>query len=144
MKSSELELEITEGIVIADVNDTIEKMEQLKNMGVRLAMDDFGTGYSSLSYLKKLPLDILKIDQSFIRDSNKNINDKAIVSTIIAMAETMEMTTIAEGVEDGIALKFLEQQGCHIYQGYFLGRPMDAESFFKFLTQWQGFSDAKK
>jgi EAL domain-containing protein (putative c-di-GMP-specific phosphodiesterase class I) len=143
MKPSELELEITEGIVIANVSDTINKMQQLKEMGVRLAMDDFGTGYSSLSYLKKLPLDILKIDQSFIRDANIDLNDRAIVSTIIAMAKKLEMTTVAEGIEDDIILKFLDQEGCDVYQGYFFGKPMQDQDFFQFLLNWKGIAGKK-
>jgi len=136
MKPSELELEITEGIVIADVEDTVEKMHHLKKMGVRLAMDDFGTGYSSLSYLKNLPLDVLKIDQSFIRDASEDPNDKAIVATIISMAKHLDLVTVAEGIEDEMILKHLCKEGCSIFQGYYISRPIDGKEFSKFLKNW--------
>ena len=138
MHPNELELEITEGIVIANVEKTIEKMQQLKSIGVRLAMDDFGTGYSSLSYLKKLPLDILKIDQSFIRDAHSNVHDKTIVSTIIAMAQKMSMITVAEGIENKEILDFLASEGCSVYQGYYFSKPIENQAFSDFLAQWQG------
>jgi len=138
MEPSELELEITEGIVIADVEDTIEKMKQLKAMGVRLAMDDFGTGYSSLSYLKNLPLDVLKIDQSFIRDASKDPNDKAIVSTIISMAKHLKMVTVAEGIEEKSVLNHLSREGCSIFQGYYISKPITGEEFSNFLKSWDG------
>lgn len=138
MLPSQLELEITEGIVIADVADTIEKMNQLKEMGVRLAMDDFGTGYSSLSYLKNLPLDVLKIDQSFIRDASKDPNDKAIVSTIISMAKHLNMVTVAEGIEDKNVLHHLTREGCSIFQGYYISKPITGNEFSEFLQTWDG------
>ena len=138
MEPAELELEITEGIVIADVADTIEKMNQLKEMGVRLAMDDFGTGYSSLSYLKNLPLDVLKIDQSFVRDASKDPNDKAIVSTIISMAKHLKMVTVAEGIEDKIVLSHLSREGCSIFQGYYISKPISGSEFCTFLENWDG------
>jgi len=143
MDAHELELEITEGIVIANVEETINKMVELKALSIRLAMDDFGTGYSSLSYLKKLPLDILKIDQSFIFDANDDKNDKAIVSTIIAMASKLEMITVAEGIENELILKFLEEEGCNIYQGYYFGRPMPADDFYEFMMNWKGIESIK-
>jgi len=136
MNPAELELEITEGIVIADVEDTIKKMHHLKSLGVRLAMDDFGTGYSSLSYLKNLPLDVLKIDQSFIRDASQDPNDKAIVATIISMAKHLDMVTVAEGIEDKLILQHLNIEGCSIFQGYYISRPISGEKFSEFLRNW--------
>jgi len=137
MKPTELELEITEGIVIDNVEETIHKMRELKALGIRLAMDDFGTGYSSLSYLKKLPLDILKIDQAFIREAYFNTDDKAIVSTIIAMAKKLSMTTVAEGIENSDILSFLEEEGCSVYQGYYFSKPITFDVFSDFLKNWE-------
>ena len=94
-----LKLEITEGIVIQNLEDTINKMRRLKKLGVSFAMDDFGTGYSSLTYLKRLPVDTLKIDQSFIRDATTDPNDAEIIRAIVAMARSLELKVIAEGVE---------------------------------------------
>ncbi|MBC7211785.1 MAG: EAL domain-containing protein, partial [Pseudomonas sp.] len=112
-----LTLEITEGIVIQNLEDTISKMRELKGYGVSFAMDDFGTGYSSLTYLKRLPVDALKIDQTFVRDAPVDPNDAEIVRAIVAMARSLELAVIAEGVELTEQLEFLERLGCHLYQG---------------------------
>jgi EAL domain-containing protein (putative c-di-GMP-specific phosphodiesterase class I) len=109
-----LELELTEGIVIQEIDDTITKMRALKAMGVRFSIDDFGTGYSSLAYLKRLPVDVLKIDQSFVQDLPNDKNDAAIVETIVAMARHFDVDTIAEGVETGAQLEFLKEQKCRL------------------------------
>ncbi len=121
-----LKLEITENIVIQNINDTIAKMHELRAMGVCFAIDDFGTGYSSLSYLKQLPLDLLKIDQSFIRDCTQDSNDAEIVRAIISMARNLRLDLIAEGVETQEQLAFLQQQSCHAYQGYLFSPPVPA------------------
>jgi EAL domain-containing protein (putative c-di-GMP-specific phosphodiesterase class I) len=128
-----LKLELTESIVISNVADTIEKMYQLKALGIRFSMDDFGTGYSSLAYLKRLPLDQLKIDQSFVRDISHDPNDAAIVQTIITMGHILGMNVIAEGVETAEQLAFLKQHQCHTYQGYFFSRPVLIGEFEKLL-----------
>jgi diguanylate cyclase (GGDEF)-like protein/PAS domain S-box-containing protein len=128
-----LKLELTESIVISNVADTIEKMHQLKALGIRFSMDDFGTGYSSLAYLKRLPLDQLKIDQSFVRDISNDPNDAAIVQTIITMGHTLGMNVIAEGVETAEQLAFLKQHQCHTYQGYFFSRPVPIVEFEKLI-----------
>ncbi|XXG30196.1 MAG: PAS domain S-box protein [Ferrovum myxofaciens] len=128
-KPSHLKLELTESIVLEHVEDTIAKMRELKLLGVSFSMDDFGTGYSSLSYLKRLPLDQIKIDQSFVRDIASDPNDAAIVQTIIAMTEALGLNVIAEGVETEAQLKFLELRGCHAYQGYLFGKPVPIEEF---------------
>jgi EAL domain-containing protein (putative c-di-GMP-specific phosphodiesterase class I) len=94
---------------------------------VRFSLDDFGTGYSSLSYLKRLPLDELKIDQSFVRDINHDNNDAMIVKTIIEMAQNFDLHVIAEGVEDEEQLMYLKENGCRLFQGYFFGKPMPPE-----------------
>jgi EAL domain-containing protein (putative c-di-GMP-specific phosphodiesterase class I) len=119
-----LKLEITEGIVIQNLEDTIGKMRRLKKLGVSFAMDDFGTGYSSLTYLKRLPVDTLKIDQSFIRDATTDPNDAEIIRAIVAMARSLELEVIAEGVETPEQLAFLQGLGCHLYQGYLHSRPV--------------------
>ncbi|WP_460163611.1 sensor domain-containing protein [Pseudomonas sp. S2_F03] len=128
-----LKLEITEGIVIQNLEDTISKMRRLKKLGVSFAMDDFGTGYSSLTYLKRLPVDTLKIDQSFIRDATTDPNDAEIIRAIVAMARSLELKVIAEGVETAEQLEFLQGLGCHFYQGYLHSRPLPAEALQKLL-----------
>ncbi|MBP8184778.1 MAG: EAL domain-containing protein [Pseudomonas sp.] len=124
-----LTLEITEGIVIQNIDDTISKMLQLKKLGVGFAMDDFGTGYSSLTYLKRLPVDILKIDQSFIRDATQNPNDAEIIRAIVAMALSLGLEVIAEGVEQQAQLELLQLQGCHLYQGYLYSQALPIPAF---------------
>lgn len=130
-----LKLEITEGIVIQNLEDTIAKMRELKVYGVSFAMDDFGTGYSSLTYLKRLPVDTLKIDQSFVRDAPIDPNDAEIVRAIVAMARSLELTIIAEGVELSEQLAFLERLGCHLYQGYLHSRPLPLSEFRQMLLE---------
>ncbi len=132
---SQLGLELTEGMVIDNIVDTIEKMQGLKELGIELSIDDFGTGYSSLAYLKKMPLDILKIDQSFVRDIEHDINDAAIVDTIISMAKHLDLKVIAEGVETDYELNFLEEKGCTIYQGYLFSKPLPSEEFTTMLER---------
>jgi EAL domain-containing protein (putative c-di-GMP-specific phosphodiesterase class I) len=121
---AQLKLELTESMVLENVEDTIAKMLELKTLGVSFAMDDFGTGYSSLQYLKRLPLDQIKIDQSFVRDIASDPNDAAIVKTIIAMAEAMGLDVIAEGVETKAQHEFLDRHGCRSFQGYLFGKPV--------------------
>jgi len=130
-----LKLEITENIVIQNVNDTIAKMLELREMGVRFAIDDFGTGYSSLSYLKRLPLDQLKIDQSFVRDCTRDPNDAEIIRAIIAMARNLSLELIAEGVETAEQLAFLQEQSCHAYQGYLFSPPIEEQMFIELLKK---------
>ncbi|PWB35879.1 histidine kinase [Pseudomonas sp. SDI] len=130
-----LKLEITEGIVIQNLEDTISKMRELKAFGVSFAMDDFGTGYSSLTYLKRLPVDALKIDQSFVRDAPLDPNDAEIVRAIVAMARSLDLAVIAEGVELSEQLEFLERLGCHLYQGYLHSRPLPLNEFRAMLLQ---------
>lgn len=119
-----LKLELTESLVLSDIDDTIAKMQALKSAGVRFSMDDFGTGYSSLSYLTRLPLDQLKIDQSFVRNIGTSDRNAVIVKTIIGMAHNLGLEVIAEGVETEAQRKFLKQHGCPLYQGYLFGRPV--------------------
>jgi len=126
-----LMLELTEGIVIDDINDTIAKMLEIQNLGIAISIDDFGTGYSSLTYLKQLPLSQLKIDQSFIRDINIDTSDEIIVETIIALAYKLGLEVIAEGVETQEQLQFLQENGCDKYQGYYFCRPMPADELIQ-------------
>ncbi|MDO7897110.1 PAS domain S-box protein [Pseudomonas citrulli] len=130
---SMLKLEITEGIVIHNLDDTIGKMRRLKKLGVSFAMDDFGTGYSSLTYLKRLPVDTLKIDQSFVRDATSDPNDAEIIRAIVAMARSLNLEMIAEGVETLEQLQFLQGLDCHLYQGYLHSRPLPLEAFERLL-----------
>lgn len=126
---SRLKLELTESMVLDDITDTIAKMQALKQMGVRFSMDDFGTGYSSLAYLTQLPLDQLKIDQSFVRNIGTKPTDAVIVQTIVGMANNLGMEVIAEGVETQEQRNFLERIGCRLYQGYLYGKPLPLEEF---------------
>jgi diguanylate cyclase (GGDEF)-like protein/PAS domain S-box-containing protein len=128
-----LKLELTESLLVRDIEDVIEKMTTLRATGVTFALDDFGTGYSSLSYLKRLPLDQLKIDQGFVRDILTNTNDAAIAKMIVSLAEAMGLTVIAEGVETEAQRGFLALQGCRAYQGYLFSHPLPTDRFEAFL-----------
>ncbi|MFZ5601753.1 MAG: putative bifunctional diguanylate cyclase/phosphodiesterase, partial [Pseudomonadota bacterium] len=124
-----LELEITESLLLEGIDEFIVKMREMKAMGISFALDDFGTGYSSLAYLKKLPLNQLKIDRSFVQDLGRDRSDEAIVQTIIRMSETMGLAVIAEGVESELQRRMLQQYGCRRFQGYLFGRPQPIEHF---------------
>lgn len=128
-----LKLELTESVVLENIEDVINRMLQIKALGVTFSLDDFGTGFSSLSYLKRLPLDQIKIDQSFVRDITTDANDAAIVRAIIAMCQTLGLQVIAEGVETQAQLKFLQDNGCLRYQGYLFGKPMSIEDLGKII-----------
>ena len=124
-----LKLELTESLLLQNIEEVIEKMVALKDAGVYFSLDDFGTGYSSLAYLKRLPLDQLKIDQSFVRDILSNTNDAIICKSTIALAESMGLSVIAEGVETQEQWNVLADLGCHAYQGYWFSRPLPLEEF---------------
>ncbi|TCO76959.1 bifunctional diguanylate cyclase/phosphodiesterase [Marinisporobacter balticus] len=130
-----LELEITESIAVEDINYTIEVLNKLKDMKIKIAMDDFGTGYSSLSYLKKFAIDNLKIDQSFVRDIISDQNDAAIAATIIAMGNSLNMKVTAEGVETKEQWDFLKDQKCDYVQGYLFSPPVPSMEFEKMLRK---------
>jgi len=121
---SRLKLELTESVILGDIDDTVARMDKIKALGVRFALDDFGTGYSSLSYLKRLPFDQLKIDQSFVRDMTADNNSSAIVHAILAMSQSLGLEVVAEGVETAVQRDSLRAGGCDIYQGYLFGRPL--------------------
>ncbi|MGA3048019.1 MAG: PAS domain S-box protein [Terracidiphilus sp.] len=124
-----LELELTESMLVDDIEDVIAKMTDLKSHGLRFSLDDFGTGYSSLTYLKRLPLDRLKIDRSFVRDILVDESSGAIAQTIISLSRAMGLPVIAEGVETELQREFLANLGCHAFQGYLFGRPVPLEKF---------------
>jgi len=130
-----LKLELTESLLVDNVEDTIVKMTALKACGIRFSLDDFGTGYSSLSYLKRLPLDQLKIDQSFVRDVLTDPNDAAIARTIVTLAQSLGLCVIAEGVETEAQRDLLASYGCHCYQGYLFSRPLPADQLEAFLLK---------
>ena len=133
-----LKLELTESLLLRDVDEIIRKMMALKEIGVGFALDDFGTGYSSLLYLKRLPLDQLKIDQSFVRDVLVDPNDAAIARTVAALGKTLGLAVIAEGVETEEQRDFLAQAGCNAFQGYYISRPLPVDKFEEFARgAWQ-------
>lgn len=128
-----LELELTESILMQNIEQTLAILDRLHAMGVKIAIDDFGTGYSSLSYLKRLPIDVLKIDQSFVRDIADDPDDRAIVSAIIGLAHSLQMDVIAEGVETEAQLAYLRERQCGIMQGYLFSRPVGSDEVLRLL-----------
>lgn len=128
-----LELEITEGVLMQNIETTVTALARLKTMGIRLAIDDFGTGYSSLSYLRRFPIDVLKIDQSFIRGLSNDSNDAALVSAIISLGRSLNLTIIAEGVETLEQLDFLKSHQCEEGQGYYFSKPVEPDAFARYL-----------
>ncbi len=132
-----LELEITEGVLLHHEDNVAARMRALRDMGVRLSIDDFGTGYSSLSYLKKLPVNTLKIDQSFVRGIEADNDDARICTAIIGLAHDIGLEVVAEGIEWQSHIDFLQNQACDVGQGYFISRPLPAEAFPAFLETWK-------
>ena len=128
-----LKLELTENLLLEDVEATIVRMQELRELGVSFSLDDFGTGYSSLAYLKRLPLDQLKIDRSFVRDVLTDANDASIARTVLALGHSLGLSVIAEGVETEGQRNFLAEQGCEGFQGYLFGKPVPAEAFERLL-----------
>ena len=119
-----LELEITESLLMRDVDSTVDTLNEFKELGLSISIDDFGTGYSSLSYLTRFPIDTLKIDQSFVRDLHIDNDDAAICAAILAMARKLNLNVVAEGVEIDEQLQFLRGHGCNQIQGYLYSRPL--------------------
>ena len=131
-----IELELTESIALVNIEETIQKIEELKELGISFALDDFGTGYSSLAYLKRLPIDYLKIDQSFITNMMVDKDDKLITETIVSVAQSFQLKVIAEGVEEVEQLEHLRSIDCDIYQGYLGNRPIPAADFETFVGEF--------
>ena len=126
---SHLKLELTESAVLESIEDTISKMSELKQLGISFSMDDFGTGYSSLQYLKRLPLDEIKIDRSFVANLIEDPNNAAIVRSMVAIAAAFSLHLVAEGVETAAEAEFLQALGCYCHQGYLYAKPLRAEEF---------------
>ena len=129
-----LELEITERLLMKDVPEVVATLNQFKEMNINLSIDDFGTGYSSLSYLKRFPFDVLKIDKSFVQDIGIDPDDAALCEAIIAMAHSLGLSVIGEGVENEEQYQFLRQRGTEVIQGYYVARPMVFEEFSQFVS----------
>ncbi len=134
-KPQRLKLELTESLLVSNVEEVIAKMDELQSIGIEFSLDDFGTGFSSLSYLKRLPLSQLKIDQSFVKDIVVNSSDAALAKMVIALAGSLNLSVIAEGVETEAQRIFLEQLGCHAYQGYLFARPLDSAAVETYAHQ---------
>jgi EAL domain-containing protein (putative c-di-GMP-specific phosphodiesterase class I) len=131
---SYLELEITEDTVMSDIDNAAQTLQQLNRIGTQLAIDDFGTGYSSLSYLTKFPIHFLKIDKSFIKEAPANKSVNSVISATIAMAHSLNMKVIAEGVENKSQLEFLKTLGCDIVQGYLISKPLKASDYIDLIS----------
>jgi len=134
LRPSRLELELTEGIMMDNTDTTLRALDDLKELGVSLSIDDFGTGYSSLSYLSRFPLDELKIDRSFVIDYDKSENDASLIIAIIAMARSMKLKLVAEGVETHEQYHFLRQHGAHVIQGYLFSKPVPVDELKPLLA----------
>ena len=139
--ASALELEITEGILMQRSDDNLAILTQLSQMGIQLSLDDFGTGYSSLAYLQRFPVNALKIDQSFVRDIGTDANNTALVTAIIAMADSLHLNVIAEGVETRQQSEFLMAQGCTAAQGFYYSRALPADRLSALLDRHARFGD---
>jgi predicted signal transduction protein with EAL and GGDEF domain len=126
-------LELTESLLLGNIDENIKIMKHLRSMGLKLSLDDFGTGYSSLSYLRKLPLDELKIDRSFIMELSKSNETRAIVKAIVFLARSLKLSTVAEGIEDKSELEFLQKLGCNQYQGFYFSRPVPPNELLELL-----------
>lgn len=134
---TQLELEITESVLMQNIDTTVATLKAIKQLGVRLAIDDFGTGYSSLSYLQKFPVDVLKIDQSFVGDLSIDSNDAKLVSTIISLGKSLNLHIIAEGVETREQLEFLKLHQCEEAQGYYFSKAVEPRAFVEWMTEWE-------
>ncbi|WP_434673623.1 EAL domain-containing protein [Pseudomonas sp. R1-15] len=134
---TQLELEITESVLMQNIDTTVATLKAIKQLGVRLAIDDFGTGYSSLSYLQKFPVDVLKIDQSFVGDLSIDSNDAKLVSTIISLGKSLNLHIIAEGVETREQLAFLKAHQCEEAQGYYFSKAVEPQAFAQWMAAWE-------
>ena len=132
-----IELELTERVIMTDIEETMETLKKLETLNIKISVDDFGTGYSSLSYLKKFPIDVIKIDRAFVSDADHNAEDAAIVSAIIAMASSLGLDTVAEGVETKEQMEFLRAKQCTIGQGYLFSKPLSMHDLAIFLNEYE-------
>ena len=132
---SDLELEITESVFLRDIEETVRTLSELRSMGVAISLDDFGTGYSSLTYLRRLPIDQLKIDGSFIRDLSANPNAAVLLSQIIRLGHAMHLEVVAEGVESEKEYAFLADNHCDLVQGYYLHKPLSSTELGQLLNE---------
>ncbi|MCW9023238.1 MAG: EAL domain-containing protein [Gammaproteobacteria bacterium] len=135
LKPNSIEIELTENIYMHNEKHVTNTMSSIRNLGIHIALDDFGTGYSSLAYLRRFPIDVLKIDRSFINEINKSSEGEAVINAIIRMAHAMNLEVVAEGVEDEVQLRFLKSKGCDCVQGYYYYRPMPAEDIGPLLKE---------
>ena len=136
MDARQLRLEMTENVMFDDNRiDPVSLLNAIKSLGVKISLDDFGTGYSSLSYLKRLPIDTLKIDRSFIMDIDSDLDDQAMVEAIISMAGKLDVEVVCEGAETRQQCDILTGLGCRLVQGFYLGRPMPEADFFEFVVR---------
>ena len=131
-----VELELTEGVLMSDTSDSLHKLNELRQLGIRLAIDDFGTGYSSLSYLKDFPVQTLKIDRAFVKNLG-NDSGKSIVRAILAVADATKLTVVAEGVETEAQLEFLIENECDYAQGWLIAKALNSDEFLLELANWQ-------
>jgi EAL domain-containing protein (putative c-di-GMP-specific phosphodiesterase class I) len=135
LQAGNLELEVTENLLMEDITETVTQFQRLNAMGVNLSIDDFGTGYSALSYLKRFPFDLLKIDREFVRNIISDPEDAALTTAIITMAQSLGLKVIAEGIETEQQLAFLREKRCDLAQGYFFSKPVPAEAFRQLLAE---------
>jgi EAL domain-containing protein (putative c-di-GMP-specific phosphodiesterase class I) len=124
---------MTESVLMDDNETVLEILRQLKQLGIRLAIDDFGTGYSSLSYLHRFPVDILKIDRSFVERLNRTFDNAELAWTVVRLGQSLQLQTVAEGVEDSAQFLALRRMGCDVGQGYYFGKPMPSEEISRLL-----------
>ena len=131
-----LTLELTESALIQDVEKAVMTLKQLKELGVHIAVDDFGTGYSSLNYLKRFPIDVLKIDRSFVKDIGLNREDTAVTSAVITLAHSLDLSVVAEGVETQAQIEFLQRKGCDVLQGFYYSPPLEESELLSWQQRW--------
>jgi EAL domain-containing protein (putative c-di-GMP-specific phosphodiesterase class I) len=141
---SQMELEITESLVLQDDEATATILRDLRAMGFRIALDDFGTGYSSLSYLARFPLDILKLDRSFVRDVTMNASARGIATAVISMAHVLGLLVVAEGVDQQAQARFLKEQGCDELQGFLISGALEPDDFLHFRSAYEGLLPAER
>ena len=137
LDASKLEVELTEGTLIEDTEQAMRTIERLKEMGVRISIDDFGTGYSSLSYLKRLPIDTLKIDRSFVADITEDRGDAAISEAIVSLGRSLHLEVVAEGVETRAQYAYVEALGCDTVQGFLFSKPLDPKDLDQLLAAYE-------